>query len=255
MIECFWGWPITTGWEVLGVVGDEHPGVSCTADDCAASVEAVAQCRLHSVSDAPRLRKRILACAVDEFSPRGVAVALMTVEQRAFIRTLAEGLGWSETDALAELCKAAEGAHPATNQARVARTGRAFEELTSKDAKRLIAWLRLQASERNVRTDESRYNENLQALGGTPLTDRERLERASARCPQMAPSGTPCAFCYGVGSAALPRPMGYGGIKEGDPYNIVQLYDGVWPCCHDCKRRGGRWLKERAAALQPVENS
>ena len=176
-------------------------------------------------------------------------MALMTVEQRAFIRTLAEELGWSETNALAEVCKAAEGAHPATNQARVARTGRAFEELTPKDAKRLIAWLRLQASDRNVRTDQSRYNENLQALGGTPLTDRERLEPASAQCPQMAPSGTPCAFCYGLGSAALPRPMGYGGIKEGDPYNIVQLYDGVWPCCHDCKRRGGRWLKERAAAL------
>ena len=114
-------------------------------------------------------------------------MALMTVEQRAFIRTLAEELGWSETNALAEVCKAAEGAHPATNQARVARTGRAFEELTPKDAKRLIAWLRLQASDRNVRTDQSRYNENSQALGGTPLTDRERLEPASAQCPQMAP--------------------------------------------------------------------
>ena len=96
---------------------------------------------------------------------RPMAKKPMSVKQRAYIRTVAEILGWTETEALAECIKAADGAHHATNQSLVARTGRSLLELSSADAYRFTAWLRSQALSSGPSAGEpERYREHLATL-------------------------------------------------------------------------------------------
>ena len=105
----------------------------------------------------------------------------MSIKQRAYIRALAEDCGWTETEALDALVKAAQGAHHATNESQVARSGRSIEELTARDAYKMIAWLRKQNS-----TSAENYEQHLIALGGTPMTDEERQERQRQRREKIA---------------------------------------------------------------------
>ena len=90
----------------------------------------------------------------------------MTVEERAYIRTLAESLGWGESEALAKCVEAAQDAHHATNEARVARSGAAFDNLSATDAYRLTAWLRKRHFDAHPGDggDSARYREHRAAL-------------------------------------------------------------------------------------------
>ena len=75
------------------------------------------------------------------------------------------------------------------------------------------------------------------------------LLRNRRREPVMAAR---CDLCVGLGPDDLPRPYGFEGFVEGDPFNIVATERTgcrTFKICRDCYRRGGRWQASRIGDL------